>query len=389
MAYIRIPLEVNSSVLSQQVFDYISAQAPNWLPQEGNLDVWIVRAVSSQAAENRNIASDVQDNIFRYFGANLVGVQPIDATPANGTTTWTMVDSLGHTIPAGTLVGVPDQVGNIQSFYVMYDVVVPAGNTATSAGQVVIHAVVPGTSGSALGGAGSQVVLIDVLDYVQSIVLTAPTAGGVDDETDSVYLDRLVRKLQNLSQRPILARDFSSMTLDADVAVYRAVTIDGYNPATSTYNNERMVAVAAVTTLGQPVSAQVKTNIDTYLQANRELNFVVNVIDPTYTTINIVVTVVNTTGYTNAAVDDAITGSIHGFLDPVFWGQDPTLQSGTAGRTWVETPTLYYNDMISAISSTIGVARVNSLTLNGAAANVALTTPAALTQVGTITITHA
>jgi len=389
MGYIRIPLETNASVLSQEVYDSIVAQAPGWLPQEGNLDVWIIRAVAALASENRDIASDVQDNIFRYFGANLVGVQPIDATVATGTTTWTMVDSAGYTIPEGTLVGIQDQLGNIISFQVVNEVAVPSGSVATGPGEVLIQAIEPGSSGSSLGLAGTQVTLIDVLDYVQAITLTAPTAGGLDDETDSVYLDRLVRKLQGLSQRPILARDFSSMALDADPSAYRAVTIDGYNPAGGTYNNERMVAVAAITSLGQPVSAQAKANIDSYLQANREINFVVNVIDPNYTTINIAVTVVNAPGYTSQVVDDGILGAIHNKIDPQNWGRDPSITNITNAQTWVETTVLYYNDMITAISNVLGVARVTSLTLNGGTANITLTTPAALTQVGTVTITHA
>jgi len=179
------------------------------------------------------------------------------------------------------------------------------------------------------------------------------------------------------------------MALDADTSVYRAVAIDGYNPADTTYNNQRMVAVAAVTSTGAGVIPAVKTKIDSYLQANREINFIVNVIDPTFTTINVVVTVVTATGYTNATVDQAITGAIHDYLDPNRWGIDTSVQGETSDQTWVETPILYYNEMITVISNVSGVARVTALTLNGGTANVNLTTPAALTQVGTITINHA
>ena len=73
-----------------------------------NLDVWIIRAISQLASDNRNVASDVQDDIFRYFGSSLMGIQPVDATPAIGNTTWTLTDYLGHTIPAGTTVGITD-----------------------------------------------------------------------------------------------------------------------------------------------------------------------------------------------------------------------------------------------------------------------------------------
>ena len=138
MAYIRVPLETNPSDLAQDVFDYINGQAPDWIPSEGNLDVWIIRAMAQMASETRDLATDVQDDIFRYFGATLVGVQPIDATAAQGNTTWTLNDSNGHTISAGTTVGIIDANNNVIPFQVASDVTVANGQSATGAGQVII-----------------------------------------------------------------------------------------------------------------------------------------------------------------------------------------------------------------------------------------------------------
>jgi len=389
MAYIRIPVVSDPESLTQSVYDYIRGQSPAWVPADGNLDVWIIRAICLLAAENRDIASDVQDDIFRYFGATLVGVPPLDATQAQGNTTWTMIDSVGHTIPAGTIVGIRDPAGTLQAFYTLTDVTVPNGQTATAAGAVIILAVEPGSASNNIGTTSGPVELVDVLDWVQSITLVGPTTGGADAEMDADYLDRLATRLQRLSQRPILPADFAAMALDADPTVYRAVAIDGYNPANSTYNNERMVSVAAVDSNGAAVSSTVKTAIDNLLQANREVNFVVNMIDPKFTIINIVTSIHLATGYTGTAVDSAVTSAIQNYLSPANWGHDPAVQAGVASQTWIETTTVYYNEMITVVSNVQGVDRVISLTMNGGTADVPLTTPAALTQPGTITITHA
>jgi uncharacterized phage protein gp47/JayE len=389
VTYIKIPLETNQSALSQEMFDYIVTQSPGWAPQDGNLDTWIIRAVAQVAADNRNVASDIQDDIFRYFGSSLMGIQPLDATAAIGYTTWNLTDSLGHTIPAGTTVGIKDLNGDLQSFQVVSDVVVPNGSTATGSGAVVVRAVMPGANANNLGINGTPMQLIDVLVWVSDngVLLTGPTAGGQEAEVDSAYLNRLVTRLQRLSQRPILPNDFSAMALDADPAVYRAVAIDGYNPADSSYNNQRMVAVAAVDSAGNAVSAGVKAKIDSYLQANREINFVVNVVDPKFTTINVVTTVTAVAGYTLADVQASVVSTIQSYLSPALWGQDPTLfQSGTS-QTWVETPTVYYNEMVTVISNVTGVSRVVSLTINGGTADVVMATPAALPHAGTITVT--
>ena len=389
MAYIKIPLETNQSTLAQEVFDYIQTNAPGWAAQDGNLDVWIIRAIAQLASDNRNVASDVQDDIFRYFGNSLMGIPPIDATSAIGNTTWTLTDYAGHTIPAGTTVGITDISGNLQAFQVVSDVIVPNGSNVTGAGAVVIKAVQEGSDASGLGGVGTVVQLIDVITWVadNGVVLTGATSGGVDDEDDPTYLNRLVTRLQRLSQRPILPGDFAAMALDADPAVYRAVAIDNYNPADHTYTNERMVAVAAVDRNGNAVSATVKAEIDAYLQANREINFIVNVIDPTFTVVTVVTTVVGLPGYVQADVQASVVATINQYLSPATWGQDPTILQSGQSNTWIETPKVYYNEMITAISNVQGVNRVVSLTLNGGTADVALTTPAALTQPGAVTVT--
>lgn len=389
MAYIRFPIEVSPSTLAQEVFDYIQANAPNWSPQDGNLDVWIIRAICQLASENRAIASDVQDDIFRYFGASLMGVQPLDAISAQANTTWTLNDSLGHTIAGGTLVAIPDSSGDLQTFYVLNDIVVPNGNSATSAGAVVITAVTAGADASGLGAPATQIQLIDVLDWVTSVVMTNTTFGGQDAEDDSTYLSRLSRVLQRLSRRPILPADFAAAALDVDPSVVRAVALDGYNTADSTYDNERMVTIAAVDASGAAVTSGVKNEIKSYLEANREVNFVVNVMDPTYTTVNIAVTIVVQAGYDSTSVNSSVTSAVTAYLNPANWGQDPAVTEGTASDTWIETGTVYLNEMITVVSNVLGVARVTALTINGSAADLTLSGPASLTHVGTIGVTDA
>jgi hypothetical protein len=387
MAYIRIPLETNPTELAQEVFDYINTQAPDWVPSEGNLDVWIVRAVAQLASENRNLATDVQDDIFRYFGANLVGVQPIDATAAQANTTWTLNDANGHTIPAGTSVGIADANGNIIPFQTTVDTIVASGSNVTPTGGVVVRAIMPGAEATGLGGSGTFVQLIDVLDWVASIVMTGPSSGGVDDEEDGAYLGRLALYMQKLSKRPILPVDFSTMALDADPIIQRAVAIDGFNPADSTYNNQRMVTIAAVDSQGNDVPAATKTAIQGYLNANREVNFIVNTMAPNYTTINITTSIHVQTGYTAATVNASVTTALNNYFSSASWGEDPSVYDSTVVTTWIDTQVVYFNEVLTLISNVTGVARVTALTLNGGTANINLTAPASLTRPGTVTVT--
>jgi|SRR5215472_3009463 len=388
MGYIRIPLETSPTTLAQSVFDYINTLAPDWVPNEGNLDVWIIRAVAQLASENRDLATDVQDDIFRYFGSSLVGVQPITATSAQANTTWTLIDSVGHTISAGTNVGIQDIVGNIYPFQVLADVVVPNGQNATAAGGVIIKAIQPGADSSGLGGNGVAVQLIDVIDWVSTVMMTGPTAGGQDDEADTDYLDRLALHMQRLSMRPILPNDFAVMALDADPTVQRAVAIDGYNPSNSTYNNLRTVAIAAVDSAGNDVPAGTKTKIQSYLSANREVNFIVNTMAPNFTTVNVTTTIHVATGFDTPTTNTNVTNAINSYLSPANWGQNPAVLEATVVESWIDTQKVYFNEMITLISNVQGVDRVTALTLNGGTVDLTLTTPASLTRPGTVTVSN-
>jgi hypothetical protein len=227
--YISYPITVEASTILSEAYDFIKTKVPEWMEHDGNLDTWILQVTSSQAADLMALAADVPDTIFKWYGANLVGVPPLDATAATVDSTWTVADTQGYTIPAGSMVAIRDTSGVDHGFITSSDIIIPAGQTSTAVGAVTLMSVETGEILSGLGGAGVVVPLVDTLTFVNTVTLTGETAGGQDAELSSEYNERLARKLQRLSQRPILASDFSLAALDVD-GVERAVAIDGYNP---------------------------------------------------------------------------------------------------------------------------------------------------------------
>lgn len=387
--YVSYPIESNTEDLLSDAYSFIKSKAPDWNENDANLDTWILQVAAAQASDLRSLAQDVPDSIFMYFGATMMGIPPLDAIPAQVASTWTMVDSLGHFIPAGTQVGITDSIGVMYAFQTTADIAIPAGQNATAAGAVTLSASIAGSAASDLGGNGYQAVMIDTLSFVQSVVLTGTTSGGQDAELTSEYLDRLKRKLQRLSNRPVLASDFSLAALDI-TGVFRAVALDGYNPANQSSNNERMVAVAAVDDNGQPISSTLKTQLQTYLDGQRETNFIVNVFDPTVTQIDVTFNVKAIAGYTISTVQANAVAVVNRYLDPSNWGLDPAVTDATAQiQTWVNTPIVYYNKIIQVLSTAQGVDRVLSMSMaiHGSAlgtADVTLPGAAPLTDQGTI-----
>jgi len=452
--YISVPLETDPNILAQLMYDYLQSQIPGWVPNEGNLETIIIDANARQAAELRDVASRVPRTIFRYFG-KLVGVLSIEATKGTATTTWTMVDSAGYTISAGTQVGIRTAGDELIAFEVLADVTVPPGSTVTAAGAVTIIAVESGANGSGLGAPAGPVELITPLDYVSTIVQVAVTTGGVDAEEDEEYLSRLSDKLSLLGNALVLPVDFAAAARTV-TGVERAVALDGYNPDanelqtvdvdatggtfTLTFtgqttgaiawnatnaaivaalgalsniapgdviaaggpspavvtiefagvydgtnvaqmtgsgalltggagtvtiittrqgsprnNNERMVAIAAIDEVGDAVSAPIKADIDTYLQENREVNFIVNVMDPTYTDIDVTYTVVAAEGFTALDVETRVTAALESYLSPANWGKPDQGTLFGSQSDWLNKTVVRFWEIVQTISQIVGV----------------------------------
>lgn len=457
--YIDVPIVTDPDTLAQIAYDHIQSQIPGWLPFAGELATVIIESVALIASFDAFLASAPPTSIFRYLGAKLFGIPPLDATPAAVASTWTMTDTAGYTINAGTLVDIPATGDESVAFAVLADVTVPPGSTVTADGAVSLIALFAGAAGSGLGGNTVEVSPSNQLDFVASVELTGETTGGVDAETDTTYKNRLRTELQLLTPRPILPADFAALALSI-AGVARAVTLDGYSPAVNeleqvavnatggtftltfsgqttgaiqwnasaadvqtalvalsnlgpgdvlctggplptspvtvefkgaqagtnvtqmtansasltggthtatitttrggaaaTTNNERTVTVALVDTAGQPVTTQTKTDVQALLEGAREVNFVVNVIDPTYTALDVVYTATAQPGQDPAAVETSVAQAVVAYLNPATWG-------AVAGDqfSWVDRPAVRYLELARVIGDAFGVDHLNTLT---------------------------
>lgn len=375
MAYLDLPVEVDADVLKDEAVAALAAAIPGWEAAAGNLETILIEAISEMASEQATVAAQVPSAIFRAFGQKLVGIAPIDGVEAVGSTTWTLTDALSHTIPAGTFITIGDV-----PFQTSAEVTVPVGSTSAT---VPIIATEPGTQANGLTG---DATVVDTLAFIESVALIGTTSGGVNAETDDDYLARLVEELSLMAPRPIVPTDFEVLARRI-AGVERAVAVDGFNPVGSTYNNERMVAIAAVDEAGEAVSASIKTAIGTYLDGLREVNFVVNTIDPTYTSINVVATITVLPGFDPATTLAVAIAAVQSYLNPANWGR-VTSGDGQFERPWVNTTKVGYLNIAEVIKRSQGVAFIDTLTVNGGTSNVTLSGAAPLTRAGTVTITQ-
>lgn len=388
--YISYPIVADARDLMQRCFDFMAAMFPGWEPSEGQLDTAILEAASSEAADIATLTTEVPKSIYRYFGAKLLGIAPVDAVAATATTTWFLTDTLGHTIPAGTQVSLTDDQGNAVPFVTLVDVTVPSGSSQTAVGGVVIVAVAPGVASSGIGTTGSAVQLTDLFVWVDHVTQATASVGGVDAEDDDTYLNKLTQELLTLSPRPILPNDFAILARNADPAIQRATAIDGYNPSNSTFNNERMVTVVALDDNGAGVNSTIKSEIQTYLDSMREVNFIVNTADPTVTTVDVTTNILLTEGFAASDVQFRVAQALQQYFSPTTWGVDAS-DDPNDPISWNNTATVSYLKLVSVIANVAGVDSVLSLTigLNGGsqtAADHTLTGVAPLPNFGNLVV---
>jgi hypothetical protein len=380
--YQEFGLDADPVQLQQDAEDWMVAQAPAgfvipvWLR-------WLLSAVARLAVEVVVLAGRVPLGIFQTWGQRVLGVQPLTATAAAGTVTFTLADALGHTVPAGAQLDV-----NGVGFETTADLVVAPGPTTGTVGIVALDA------GSAGNGLQTPAELVSpTFVWVSSVALPAPTAGGTDGETDEEYANRLADTTPTLSRKAILIDDFAALARD-DAEVYRALAVDNYDPGPPVVTTaEGHVSVFPQNSVGQPISSLAKARVLAKLTADRVLNLVPHVLDPTYTQIDVTWTAHAYPGYDTTAVRDAGNVAIAAFLDPTRWGNP----AGGDEFAWIDEPTLRRNDLFGALYGVPGVRHVDTLQLaiHGGAlgtADLTLNGPAALPQlaagqpVGTVTL---
>ncbi len=261
----------------------------------------------------------------------------------------------------------------------------PATINSGTSSQITLTAV---QSGAIFNGAGQggSIQSVQQLTWVTTLSLVSVASGGQDPEDDTDYLNRVTGQLQLQAPRPITASDYGTMALSFapysgtdQQEVGRATAVDGYNPADQTYNNERMVTVAVAdsngyslnsdTLYGYPLGSASNViatvpnpnsgwGVAGWLESLREVNFIVNVISPTYSQIYVSVTVTASSGWDATSVASNVQAALLSFLSPGSWGLPPSSIIG-----WENTTTIYQSALMSVVQNSAGVAYVHDGTL--------------------------
>lgn len=352
--YIKLPITSDPAELRDQAYAYLQSLVPGWQPAEGNLDTWILQIAAQQASDLREFATDIPEEIFRYFLEDILLVQRIPPTYASFLTTWTAIDTLGHVIPAGRTVGVRRPTGEMATFQTMEEYTIPVGLDVVA--DVPVIATEEGSASSGL--ATDDVILIDTLQWVQSIVGQSISTGGSDGETDDEFMDRGVDEIRLMAPRPITPDDFASF-VQRIAGIDRGYALNLYDAVSGLDDQEKTITIVVTDVDGEPVSAGQKTDAVALLESYREVNFNVYVRDPQYQDIDVDYTVMGQSGVDPAALEDLINATLEEYISPIHWGE---IIRGTERQNLFKVENMVrYLEVATVINNVTGVDYIESL----------------------------
>jgi hypothetical protein len=341
--YIEVPLEIDEDTMADAAVDYLQAQWTDWEPNDADLEVVQIEALSGMAGALAQQASVATEAIFRTFGEVLVGIPFQEGTPATTTVTFTLIDGNSYLIEDDTEVEIDGE-----AFLTVGDVNNVVGSTTIA--NVPVECATIGVEGNGLGTSVSK---ISSMAFVTDVVADHPTSGGSDAMTDQEYLGYVSRKLQLRADTLVTKSDHELWALDYP-GVGRAYAIN---------TADRRVTVYVADDFGEPLSAAIKTAMTTAVLNYRLVNTITTFADPTYTTVTVTYTVTALRGYDLADLKLRINSMLTGWLSPTGFGAPKFGDPGTGTSAWVGTNMVRRNSVIDRIGDVEGVDYINSVTL--------------------------
>ena len=233
--FMRVEIETEAAQLADTAIETLEQELEakgvvGYEVNEAALEIILLNVIAAMAASNATIASTLLEAAFRKYGTSLFGLAYNEGAAATATTTWTLLEE-GGKYPARTIEAGTQLEGGGLAFYVESTVNVLEGET-TATVQVV--AVERGTEYNNVAGVLG---LVNSSNFVSEVTIIGETSGGVNQETDEEYVNRLAAVLELQAPRPITASNYAQMVLDATtgVEVGRATCIDGYNPSKTAF----------------------------------------------------------------------------------------------------------------------------------------------------------
>ncbi|ASX98710.1 baseplate J protein [Arthrobacter phage Colucci] len=343
---------------------YAMAALPEWQPRAGNTEMVLMESLAVMLGPEIMAIQMLPGQIVEQL-MKLYGVARSEGAPVLGRALFTVTNSAPtQVIPAGTRLRLPiPGTGETVDFLTQDELQIITSETLT--GQVDVYAEYLGPVGNSTP-ANTVLDVVDTLPFVESVKTVGVMSGGAGPEVDQEFQGRASATLARLTSTLVLPESFQYAAASRP-EVGRAKVFDLYNPAQPLVNPAvGHVTVALAGKNGEVLPPATTADIAAWLAGQALSSLKVNVIDPTYTTVNITVSVKPSIGFTTAQVQASVIAVLTEWLNP---------------KTWDWNPVVGQYAIAAKVGAAAGVGEVVSVP-----ANIALAGKAPLPNVGTITV---
>lgn len=355
-------LDTDEDAVTERILNGLADRLDGWEPYEGAVEVGLAEEIGREAAVLNQSMIDVLDLAVAGMGETAFGFPAYQGALAT-IAVEIEVNATGTIIPAGfSVYGINDN-GDEIGFELLEDLGAP---TTTVPATLTAREVGDFSNGIPAG----ELTIVTATTNVLTVTATAPSTNGADPELIEDYLNRLSDYLGTLRPGGVTALDLAALARSVP-GVHRAIAADLYDPGTPSVDSERTATVFPVDETSHPVTGPVKTQLQTVLEAAREVNFLIYIEDPTYTAVDIVYDVVADNGADPAVVKAETDTALAALLST--WGT-----TTDDDQAWIEKTNFRLIDVVRAISGVAGVAYINQLEINGTPMDYVLDGPAAL-----------
>lgn len=350
--------------LYSAMHEHLNALLPDWVSQPGNTENVLLESMVTGLALDV-MAARMVDTAMVESLMNLYGIVRDPGAQATSSVRVTVLQRTGSvTIAEGTIFQlVRGDTEETVEFETTETVTVIPATSREAVISVVVNEI--GDSANDIQ-AGAELDTDGEVDGLESARLETAVVGGRNEETDESFLSRATAVLSRQTSTLATADHFQYAALEV-VGVGRAMVLDLYNPAAPSELSAGHVTVAVADEQGEPLTADQKLTVQEYLEERALASLTIHVIDPTYTTVNIQISVQPGEGFTNEVVTAGVQEVLALWLNPATW-------------PWAKTASTFQAAAVAAQSAL--VASVVSVTGGGPLAGAA-----PLARAGVITVT--
>lgn len=366
MEALRLAKWGNEDDLVEAGVTHVKAVMPEWQPRGGNTEMVLMEALAVMLGPEilslQLVGPRVVEQIMSLYGATRS-----PGTPARGRIAVAVTRSAPtQVIPAGTRFRLAlDSTIESVDLFTTEDLSIITSETLVGEVNVVADKFGSLPNGSPTG---APVSVVDNLPFIESAALSAALLGGTDLEDDDRFFARAAALLARQNTTLVHREQFEYAALSR-VGVGRALALDNFDPAAPGVTAYGHVTVAVADLEGAPLSPALmdETRIDLAAQALGSLS--IHVIAPTYTPVDLAVTVKAAVGWAEDDVIASVERALTAWINPLTWA-------------WDDSITQF--EIVTVVGNAPGVREVLS-----APATVDLTGVAPLPSLGTITVSVA